>query len=214
MSKFFPANRPVRASRRLIKSIRAIDLTPYVPIIVTKDFYIIDGQHRFVACQELGLPIYYVVVPDDVTIPLAIQKLQEQQAWRQEEYLHHHAVEKGGCYADLEAFWKFWGLGISNAAVVYPLHAINAVIIREGKTQFEKHPLADDIAKFLTLPEVKSLRYGTTRPFCLAVRKAFETYSPREMAKIKDRLITIPQCANYEQYLTAFANIVKRKNKS
>jgi hypothetical protein len=43
----------------------------YFPIIVDVDMKIIDGQHRFVACRDLGLPIYYIkknksVEPTDV----------------------------------------------------------------------------------------------------------------------------------------------------
>lgn len=32
-----------------------------IPIIVNEKFAIIDGQHRFYNCMELGLPIYYIV---------------------------------------------------------------------------------------------------------------------------------------------------------
>lgn len=40
-----------------------LDLTPYAPLIVYAQsdvLKIIDGQHRFLACKELGKPIYYV----------------------------------------------------------------------------------------------------------------------------------------------------------
>lgn len=40
-----------------------MDLTMYSPIIVSEDFRIIDGQHRFEACKELGFPIYFLVMP-------------------------------------------------------------------------------------------------------------------------------------------------------
>lgn len=31
------------------------------PILVSKEFEIIDGQHRFTACKEIGCPVYYIV---------------------------------------------------------------------------------------------------------------------------------------------------------
>jgi hypothetical protein len=34
------------------------------PILVTKDFKIIDGQHRYTASKEIGCPIYYIVADD------------------------------------------------------------------------------------------------------------------------------------------------------
>lgn len=37
------------------------NFTEFVPIMVNERMEIIDGQHRFVALKELGLPIYYVM---------------------------------------------------------------------------------------------------------------------------------------------------------
>ena len=34
----------------------------YLPILVNENYEIIDGQHRFVACKESGLPIVYQVI--------------------------------------------------------------------------------------------------------------------------------------------------------
>ena len=56
------ANRNV--SENHVKQIKAAietvgNLTEVVPIIVNENKEIIDGQHRFEACKELGLPIFY-----------------------------------------------------------------------------------------------------------------------------------------------------------
>ena len=210
----FPLNRKAEKSQKLVRSISRADLTPYTPILVDKNMAIIDGQHRVQACKKLGLPIFFVVAKDDVDTSLAIQLLQEQTVWRMSEFLHFQSVVQGGCYADLERFEKMWNLGISNSMVVYPAKAITSQTLREGVMHFDKNTKADDIAAFLCSSEVMALKHGRTRPFCLAVRKAFDIYNNRELSKIQRRLITIPQCANYEQYLTAFANIVNRRNKS
>lgn len=37
------------------------NITQSQPILVNEHMQIIDGQHRFTACQELGLPIYYII---------------------------------------------------------------------------------------------------------------------------------------------------------
>lgn len=39
------------------------NLTKVQPILVNEKFDIIDGQHRFIACKELGEPIYYTMTP-------------------------------------------------------------------------------------------------------------------------------------------------------
>lgn len=38
------------------------NLTKVQPILVNDRYEIIDGQHRFTACKELGLPIYFTMV--------------------------------------------------------------------------------------------------------------------------------------------------------
>lgn len=38
------------------------NLTKVVPVLVNQKMEIIDGQHRFQACKELGLPVYYTMV--------------------------------------------------------------------------------------------------------------------------------------------------------
>ena len=45
---------------RLKISIKHKDLTKFKPVIVDKEFCVVDGQHTFVACKELGLPIHYM----------------------------------------------------------------------------------------------------------------------------------------------------------
>lgn len=207
-------NRVPDCVKKLIKSICKLNLTRYTPILVSKSFTVLDGQHRLRACQILGLPVFFIVADEDIDVPLAIQLLQEQKVWRMQDFLRFQAVLQGGCYANLEEFDAMWGLGLSNSMVVYPTKAINSITLREGIVHFDKNPNADDVAAFLCSPEVKALKYGRTRAFCLAVRKAFDIYNKRELQKIQGRLITIPHCADYEQYLAAFANIVKRRVRS
>lgn len=209
--KFHGQNRKAGSNKQVVKSIDLIDLTPFVPVIVDEDFYIIDGQNRFIACQKLNKPIFYVVMPREYDTNSAIIALnRDQRAWNQCEFLHFHASTKGGCYKDLEEFNNTHKLGISNANVIYPIKAINARTLRCGTTEFKKNPLAEDIALFLKSDEVKALRFGNTRPFVLAIRKAFEKYTYKEINKLKKKLIVVPMCANYEQYLIAFDNLLKR----
>ena len=61
MFSFLDANRKlnVRNYSKLINSMKEEQLK--IPIIVNEKFQIIDGQHRFTAEKELGLPVYYMV---------------------------------------------------------------------------------------------------------------------------------------------------------
>lgn len=62
-SKFsiMKGNRAIDKSKvkKLVKSMEVKQLV--CPIIVNENYEIIDGQHRFTASRELGLPVYYIV---------------------------------------------------------------------------------------------------------------------------------------------------------
>lgn len=210
--QFHGYNREVGKITKIKKSIQKADITAYVPIVVDEDYRIIDGQHRFCACRELGLPVYFVMLPREVNTEEAMILLNSnQKQWRQEEYLHFHAEKQGGCYSELRDFETFHKLGITNSMIIYPDRCIGTNEMKAGKVKFGKNPHADAIADFLKLDDVKSIKYTRMRPFVLALKKAFEIYSNKDLVKIKNRLVTIPQCARFEQYLTAFENIAKRR---
>lgn len=50
--KFLPTNRTVGTSDKVKTSVETFDVTPYVPIIVTADGFIIDGQNRYEVCKS------------------------------------------------------------------------------------------------------------------------------------------------------------------
>lgn len=84
--KKLEGNRDVRKKNALVKSITEMDLTMYSPIIVSEDFRIVDGQHRFEACKELGLPIYFLVMPSKNAERAMIVLNKCQSQWRNEEF--------------------------------------------------------------------------------------------------------------------------------
>lgn len=56
---FFDDNRDRKYSKKLEKSIR--EFGQITPIVVTKDKYIIDGQHRLMVLRNLNYPVHYIV---------------------------------------------------------------------------------------------------------------------------------------------------------
>jgi hypothetical protein len=66
--RFSPLNRPVSNDHvnELVRSIKLNNQLDVNPILVNTEFYIVSGQHRFLAAKKLKLPIYYVIkdVPD------------------------------------------------------------------------------------------------------------------------------------------------------
>ena len=87
--------------KRLIESFK----TKYLicPIIVNKKHEIIDGQHRFHACKELGYPVYYLVVPD-----YGIEEVQilntHQKNWQKLDYLQSYCAAGKTPYLQFSEF--------------------------------------------------------------------------------------------------------------
>lgn len=209
---FLDNNRIVKSSHvdMLKKSIKNIDLTKYNPIKVDANLRIIDGQHRFHACMELGLPIYYVVLNGVDAEQAMIIDNQNNKKWEMMDWLRYRANKNGGCYKQLLDFVQQTCTTISNAMVIFPAKAINAATLKAGTTDFGVNEKAIDIVHFLQSQEVKTLSFRNTRAFNLAIRIAFDEYSKRQMDKLKRKILLVPECANYKQYLTVFSNIIKK----
>lgn len=89
--------------RRLTKAISFKNLLSDFPILVTKDMVIIDGQHRYLAANELGLPIYYRFAQDTQWGDLGFANANVKK-WTLEDYLHYWIVREVAPYIRLQEF--------------------------------------------------------------------------------------------------------------
>lgn len=93
--------------KRLKESIADEDLM--IPIIVNEKREVIDGQHRLKAREELGKPVYYIVI-DGLGIHQTQRANQTNKTWTLDDYLntyvelnfHHYKI-----YKQFKARWKF-----------------------------------------------------------------------------------------------------------
>lgn len=111
MFKLIEENREIDHYKKIIASIEGVGYVP-VPIIVNEKFEIIDGQNRYMACKELGLPIYYIVIPG-----LNIEHCRAlnigQSNWRLMDYIKSYAASENASYILLlELLNKYKKLGI------------------------------------------------------------------------------------------------------
>lgn len=98
--KFLPGNRPVNLAhvKKLEVSLEQGQLIS--PILVNDIMQIIDGQHRFTACKNLGLPVYYIVGQG-----YGIKEVQtlntNTKDWKGPEYLNFY------CELGIDPYLKF-----------------------------------------------------------------------------------------------------------
>jgi hypothetical protein len=90
------------------------------PITVNSDWEILDGQHRFQAAKELGLPVYYIV-DDYMDIEDIAVINSTSKGWKLDDYLHHFRTEElakgkeGGEYGKLGEFCEDYNVNLYNA---------------------------------------------------------------------------------------------------
>ena len=104
---FLTGNRTINANnvKKLKESINENGYKKSQPIIVNQDFEIIEGQHRFVACEELKLPIYFTIEREDEdSIKLTQDLNKNQKNWGLIDYIKSY-VDRG--YQDYINFLRF-----------------------------------------------------------------------------------------------------------
>lgn len=138
---FLTGNRTIDTNnvKKLKESISENGYKKSQPIIVNQDFEIIDGQHRFTACEELKLPIYFTIEREDEdSIKLTQDLNKNQKNWGLIDYIKSY-VDRG--YQDYINFLKFVedrNLSVTTA-VVLAWGTRNAIIrnkIMQGKIEF------------------------------------------------------------------------------
>ena len=207
--KFLECNRTVKKTFTLEKSIKEIDITDCCPIIVNKDFYIIDGQHRFTICKNLGRPIYYVVFNGDAELAMVNLNISVS-LWRQEEWLEYYCGKSNPVYMALRDFMaKYPKLGISNAILIFSAERTNAKTFKAGRL-VDNNPRKEEMANFIYNCNVPFAFY---RPLVSAIVHFMESHSDNDIRKLQKGIICVPCFSKAESFLTAFENIISKRHK-
>lgn len=131
---FLPENRPLRQEKvdRLIREYKTTGKHYFAEFrikvntqITPRKLCIVDGQHRFMACKELGLPIWWEQVNSitSMTIPVINSN---QTNWGAKDYIHFWAEK------NITAFVRLRNIIQENENI--PLTSITALYVRSGNT--------------------------------------------------------------------------------
>ncbi len=201
-------NRECRFDKDLNVKVSQINLLPYQPIIVDKDFGIIDGQHRLEVARANNLPISFIIFEGDADKAL-ISLNTCRKNWQQSDYMEYYANKGYTEYINLKKYKEDYGLNISNAILLYSCG-------KTGSTEFKNGKLkrGDDISirviNFINacnLPaDHKSQRY-----FIVALLRFFELhrYESKIIAKLAKKIDGCRKCARMEDYLDIFNNYIR-----
>lgn len=158
---FLTGNRSIDPNnvKKLKESISENGYKKSQPIIVNQDFEIIDGQHRFTACEELKLPIYFTIEREDEdSIKLTQNLNKNQKNWGLIDYIKSYADRGYQDYINLLNFIEDRNLNLTTT-IVLAWGTRNAIIrnkIMQGKihfTSFEENRIDEIINRLKEIKE-------------------------------------------------------------
>ena len=98
--------------KRLRSSVMAKNLLFANPILVNEKFEIIDGQHRFTVCKDLGHPIHYLLV-ENFGLPEVQTLNANTKNWKIEDYIDGYCDMGLQEYCYLKSQMVKTGLGVT-----------------------------------------------------------------------------------------------------
>lgn len=106
------------------------------PILVNESMEIIDGQHRFHACRDLGIPIYYLQSAE-LTHEDIITLNKDRKNWTLDDFINFHVRNGNKNFISLVAFSKESGLTISMSCLFLGFNRKSLVAqIKDGSLIF------------------------------------------------------------------------------
>ena len=213
--KFFKTNRPIEESKvnRFIKSINKVGYIKSMPVTVTADYEIIDGQHRFKACEELRIPVIYSI--DDSGISpeiLMIELNKNNDEWRLNHYIYHYAEKGIHYFIELKNFMEKYKLNssisiaiCSNEVGVYSNSLSKK--IREGAS-IKLYDKREEFYYYVKSMESLSFRYNTT--FVRALIGFYRKSNNANKKKLLQKYLLISKQGELSEYKRVFMNIVNK----
>lgn len=102
--KTLVGNRDFLHKEKVIKSIRKVGYVPS-PIICNEKMEVIDGQTRLDACEELQLPVYYIIVPG-LRIEHCMSMNISMTNWSMRDFIKSYAKQENKNYCNLLALME------------------------------------------------------------------------------------------------------------
>jgi hypothetical protein len=205
---FSRENREIRTKTVLaIKdSMTKFGFIPGRPVLITKEWVIIDGQHRFLAAKELGISVEFEIVEGNY-IDKMILLNSTQSNWTLEDYVNSYAQQNIDCYRKLLKFKEKYDLSLSSAITMFFVVGVKSDGIRKGEI-LKINPDADKIAEFVL--NCNTIAYNKDNKFVRAIVMVYNKLTKSQLSRLKSRLIIIPKLSNSRDFVIAFENIINK----
>lgn len=194
---------------KIVKSMKEEQLI--IPIVVNEKYEIIDGQHRFTACEDLGKPVYFYMVRGYGLEQVKRANIASSN-WKKENYLDMFVAEGNEVYKEFEEIKERYDLNISNLLKIF-------AIVQEKQSarvgyEFENGTFTLDgkmeVLRFLTaLEDFNFFKFYKSNNFLIAFTRLYFK-SEYDHDKMKTKLIThrnsLEKRSTSDEYLVLLCN--------
>jgi len=189
----------------------------YTIIVVNENFQIIDGQHRFISCKELELPIRYIVI-----YGYGLEEVQMLNAnsknWTADDYMNGYCDLKYKDYLTYRDFKYKYGLGHNETQLLLggkhskgmgePFALGKFKITQYNKaTKYAKHILS--IKEFYKGYKRRSFVYAMIN---LLGKSNFDIFYFKN--KLKTQPNSLYDCTTVSQYILLIEEIYNYRNRN
>ena len=175
------------------------------PIIVNNKFEIIEGQGRYEAKKQLGLPIYYIIDPS-ANEEDCIRLNKNNRPWGIYDYMYSYADSGIQSYITLSKLYEETGLPVARIlrfANRGTKRKDGDEVIRSGELKFTESDCAVVRAVKEKCDEIVSALQMTRKPnetFCTAVKVVVDTEGYNHVRMLR-------RCAKYKNSFTAVTDL-------
>lgn len=205
---FSKQNREVKTKTvlSLKESMAKFGFIPGRPVLITKEWVIVDGQHRFLAARDLGIEIEFEILEGNY-LDKMIHLNSTQSNWTLEDYVNSYASQNIDCYRKLLKFKEKYDLNLSSAITIFFSASVKSVNIKKGEI-LKINNNADQVADFIL--NCHTVAYNKDNKFVRAIVSVYDKLTKSQLSKLKSRLIIVPKLSNSSDFITAFENIINK----
>lgn len=202
------------------------DMMRYYPIQVQENIDrldILDGQHRFWICRHLKIPVYYILVSEEKTMPQIAKVNSNVEKWKPSDYLNCYIQNNNKNYIILRDFMDRTGIGmhVSIKLLMFGHPGSEGSIpetnemFKNGLFEVKEQEKAEALYNKLIL--FKSFPHHVSRAFIIALDRIVKAnlISIEDLAAAYNkRPEMLSQQANYKLYannLEQIVNVSKQK---
>lgn len=190
--------------KKLMKSIDEKQLL--IPILVNEKMEIIDGQHRFESCRELGKPVQFYIA-EGYTIEDVKRANLVNKTWSKHDYLYSFLSQNDKNYIEFNEILQKYKVNISDVLKVFAY--VQDISLKDLSSDFEVGIFCSDgkeiVENFFTALEDFKLfdKYRSTQFVGAFIKLYFhEDYSHEKMReKLIKRGAFVKRKGNIAEYL-------------